>query len=250
LDEVILQGLEAKDTLVVRGRYDFVEEVLAALGIPFALVDPDHVRQARLRPTQTVLVNCPGTLDPRALGNLRTFVEAGGCLVTTDWALAHVLEAAFPGLLAYNHRPTRDDVVRVEVVEPGAALLGGLLDPRDEPVWWLEGSSYPIRVLAPERVTLLIRSSEMAEKYGEAAIAVRIPVGHGVIIHAVSHFYLQRTETRTRRHRAAAARFLADKDLADLEGAAAGLTTGEVESAFTSSAFLSRLLIERSRSQQ
>ena len=33
-------------------------------------------------------------------------VHAGGTLVTTDWALRHVIEPAFPGVLAYNERPT------------------------------------------------------------------------------------------------------------------------------------------------
>lgn len=249
LDEAVLQGLAAQDTLVVRGRYDHAEEVLAALAIPFALVEPEHVGQLRLRPAQTVLVNCPGTLDRRGLATLRAFVEAGGCLVTTDWALVHVLEATLPGVVAYNQRPTRDDVVRVEVVEAGTALLGGLFDPRDEPVWWLEGSSYPIRVLAPDRVGVLIRSAEMAARYGEAPIAVRFPVGQGVVFHAVSHFYLQRTETRTRRHQGAAAQFLAAKDLDHLRESVQGLNVGEVETAYTSSAFLSTLLIEHRRRQ-
>lgn len=69
-------------------------------------------------------------------------MEAGGSLFTTDWALRHVIEPAFPGMLAYNERPTADDVVRIEVRAHDNPFLKGVMDGRDDPRWWLEGSSY------------------------------------------------------------------------------------------------------------
>lgn len=246
-DAAVLEALQAHETVVVRGEYDHVEDVLTALGVRFARVEPHHIGRAALRPDQTVLVNCPGQLDRTGLDAVRGFVEAGGCLVTTDWALRHVLEPAFPGLVAYNDRPTRDDVVRVEIVARGAALLGGLLDPEDDPVWWLEGSSYPIRIGDPARVEVLIRSAELAAKYGEAPIAVSFRHGQGIVYHIVSHFYLQRTETRTRRQRASAETYFAGKGVGDAVGDVKGLELGEVETAFTSTAFLGTLLIDRKR---
>jgi hypothetical protein len=248
-DEAVLAGLRDQDTVVVRGQYDFAENVLRALGVPFALAQPDHLGHAQLRPDQTVLVNCPGHLGRRGVTAVRHFVEQGGCLITTDWALVHVLEAGFPGLMTYNRTPTRDDVVRVEIVNRGVALVGSLLDPADDPVWWLESSSYPVKILAPQRVETLIRSAEMAERYGEAPIAVGFAYGQGHVYHIVSHFYLQRTETRTARQRAKADSYLTTKGIEDPTGVARDLAAGEVESAFTSSAFLSQLLIERTRTR-
>lgn len=180
-DEALLKQMRESDTLVVRGEYDFAEDVLAAMEIPFVLIEPSHLVKASLRPEQTVLINCPGKLDRAGLARVRAFVEAEGYLVTTDWALKHVLEPAFPGLVEYNQRPTADDVVRVEIVNRGANMLKDLLDVDDDPLWWLEGSSYPIRILNPQRVEILIRSQEMQEKYGEPPIAIRFSSGKGSV---------------------------------------------------------------------
>ena len=110
LDEVV-----GDDIVVVRGCYDRVEQVLNALNLPHTAVDPEDVGRLRLRPEQLLVINCPGKIDARAVGKVARFVSAGGSLFTTDWALRHVIEPAFPGVLAYNERPTADDVVRIEI---------------------------------------------------------------------------------------------------------------------------------------
>jgi hypothetical protein len=100
-------------------------------------------------------------VDRRSIVQIRDFVAAGGSLFSTDWALRHVVEPAFPGLVAYNGRPTGDEVVRVEVVDGDNRFLQGVMDAGDDPQWWLEGSSYPIRILDPERVKVLLTSRQM-----------------------------------------------------------------------------------------
>ena len=55
-----------------------------------------------------VFINCPGKLGRKGVAHIHQFVEAGGFLVTTDWALQYVIEPAFPGLMRYNDKPTRD----------------------------------------------------------------------------------------------------------------------------------------------
>ena len=62
-----------------------------------------------------LIVNCPGQVGRAGVTAIRKFVEQGGSLITTDWALKHIVEPAFPGLVAYNARPTADDVVRIEI---------------------------------------------------------------------------------------------------------------------------------------
>ncbi|MBI2898858.1 MAG: hypothetical protein HYY17_01600 [Planctomycetes bacterium] len=248
-DEALLRQMRESDTIVVRGTYDFAEDVLSAMQVPFVLVEPGLLAQTTLRPEQAVLVNCPGQIERAGLDQLRRFVETGGYLVTTDWALKHVLESAFPGFVEYNGRPSCDDVVRVEVVDRGVEMLKDLLDSKDDPQWWLEGSSYPIRVLDPGKVEVLIRSKEMEEKYGEAPIAVRFSCGKGSVFHIVSHYYLQRTETRTNRQKGAAKEYLAEKGIVAAQAAAEGLEAGAVESAYTSTGFLGKILIKRQQSK-
>ena len=49
-------------------------------------------------------------------------------------------------------------------------------------------------------VERLIKSKEIEKKYGESAVFVTFDYGKGKIYHMISHFYLQRAETRTARH--------------------------------------------------
>ena len=87
--------------------------------------------------------------------------------MTTDWALRNCVEKAFPGFIEHNGRSTTDDVVSVTVAPEGMAMLGDLITADDNPRWWLEGSSHPIRVLDSDRVEVLIESDEMKSKYDD-----------------------------------------------------------------------------------
>jgi len=248
-----LDEVQASDVIVVAGCYDHVESVLGALEVPHVLVQPEHVERLELRPDQLLIVNCPGQVSGAAIARIRRFVEAGGSLFTTDWALKHVIEPAFPGVLAFNGRPTPDDVVRIEVKDRDNIYLQGVLDGQDDPQWWLEGSSYPITVVDQERVKVLITSRELGEKYGERPVAVWFRWGEGDVFHMISHYYLQRTEERTARHRGKAEAYFAEKGvdmpcamMADMED----LSVADVESAKPSAAFMSNVIIEKKRRQR
>ncbi len=248
-----LEEVEASDVVVVAGCYDHVESVLGALEVPHVLVQPQEVGRLALRPEQLLIVNCPGDVPAAAIPRIRGFVEAGGSLFTTDWALKHVIEPAFPGVLAFSRRPTPDDVVRIEVKDHDNIYLQGVLDGQDDPQWWLEGSSYPITVVDAERVQVLITSRELEEKYGEAPVAVWFRWGEGDVFHMISHYYLQRTELRTERHGSAASTYFAEKGvevtqsmLADLDG----LCLADVESAKPSAAFMANVIADKKRRQR
>lgn len=203
-----------------------------------------------------MFVNCPGHFSPLGLRKLSAFVEVGGFLFTTDWALKHVLEPAFPGYVAYNHQKTRDEVVRIEVIDKDDPFLASILGPDDDPHWWLEVSSYPIQILDPARVKVLITSPEIRERYGEAPVFVTFDVGAGRVYHMISHFYLQRTETRTARHRLKAEKYLNEKEIAPELMAkyramgVEGLDTGSVESAYMSHSMMRRIMHEKSRQRR
>jgi hypothetical protein len=246
-DAAALSRVNDSDIVVVRGTYDRVEQVLGALELPFVVVGADDVPRLELRPEQLLVVNCPGELPGRALPLVEGFVRGGGSLLTTDWALRHVIEPAFPGLVAYNERPTRDDVVRIELLTTENPLLAGVLEAGDDPQWWLEGSSYPIRVVDPDRVEVLITSSEMAARYGEAAICVRFDWGGGEVLHMVSHYYLQRTELRSARHAMSSAAWAEEKGVSTPSPASEDLSLGEVEAAYSSTRFLANLVASKKR---
>lgn len=246
LDANLLNEVEASDIVVVRGQYDHVEVVLDALALPCQAVDPDQLWRLTLRPEQLLVVNCPGQVDRRSIVQIRDFVAAGGSLFSTDWALRHVVEPAFPGLVAYNERPTADDVVRVEVVDAENRFLQGVMEPGDDPQWWLEGSSYPIRILDRERVKVLLTSPQLGERWGEPAVAVVFSHGEGEVLHMTSHYYLQRTELRNARHRSSASAYATEKGAAlgsDLDG----LSLGDVESASTSARLFANVVADKKR---
>jgi gamma-glutamylcyclotransferase (GGCT)/AIG2-like uncharacterized protein YtfP len=250
LDARALADIEASDIVVVRGSYDHVELVLDALELPHTAVRPGQLRQVELRPEQLLVVNCPGQLPAAEVVQVREFVDAGGSLFSTDWALRHLIEAAFPNLLAYNDRPTADAVVRIEIHDRDHPFLRGVLDEGDDPQWWLEGSSYPIRVLDPDRVKVLLTSRELESRWGEAPVAVWFEHGRGEVFHMISHYYLQRTELRTARHRAPAAAYWEEKDLA-MSGLVAeyseDLSLGEVEAGYSSQRLFSNVAAAKKR---
>ena len=248
-----LDDVQQSDVVVVAGQYDHVESVLEALEVPHTVIGTGHVERVDLRPEQLLIINCPGQVSSAAITRIRAFVEAGGSLFTTDWALKHVLEPAFPGVLAFEKAPTRDDVVRIEVRDAGNIYLQGVLEGQDDPQWWLEGSSYPISIVDRKRVQVLITSRELGEKYGEAPVAVWFRWGEGDVFHMISHYYLQRTELRTARHRSTADAYFAEKGVAisvAMSEECADLSLADVESAKPSAAFMSNVIIEKKRRQR
>ena len=250
MNAAALDAIEASDIVVVEGCYDHVELVLGALELPYQTIQAGHLHRVHLRPDQLLVINCPGQLPAPEIVQVRDFVAAGGTLFSTDWALRNVLEPAFPGLVEFNERPTHDDVVRIDIIESDSPYLMGVLDADDDPQWWLEGSSYPIRVLDKEQVRVLITSRELGEKYGEEPVAVVFNFGKGEVFHMISHYFLQRAEFRNARHQRSAASYADDKGvpfdepMADM---ASDLSLYEVEAAATSSRMFANIAADKKR---
>lgn len=95
-DIKLLDEMGDDTVVVVPGTYDHIHQVLGNLKIPFKTVQQSELLTYPLRPAdQTVYVNCASTFPPEAAHRLRQFVNDGGQLITTDWALKNVLEVAF-----------------------------------------------------------------------------------------------------------------------------------------------------------
>ena len=154
-----LDDINESDVIVTVGQHDRIESVFSKVNTPHNLIHPEQLRGLRLDPDQIVFVNCPGQFDDRGLRRLNQFVEEGGFLFTTDWALKHVLEQAFPGYVRYNNQSTADEVVRVEVLSGDDPFLNSILGPDDDPQWWLEGSAFNSPSLTLKASCSLVRSS-------------------------------------------------------------------------------------------
>ena len=199
-----LDEVEESNVIVVQGGYDNCEFVLKLADIPHVVIPVHSADTVSYRPDQTVFINCPGNLSDKAIGKLVTFVHEGGLLITTDWALQNVLEKGFPDKVKYNQKPTGDEVVRITVKDPDNPIVKGFLEADGDPLWWLEDSSYPIEILDTKNVKVLVYSNELKAKYGESPVIIEFEHGEGKVIHMISHFYLQRTETRDKKDKMAA----------------------------------------------
>lgn len=254
LDLEILKKVKESSIIIVSGSYDRVETVLDMINVPYVLIAPEEVNQIELNPNQILIINCPGNIYDDALPKVKEFVKRGGFLFTTDWALLNILEKIFPEYVKYNQRPTTDDCVAVQVVDKSNKFLEGLFKADEEPIWWLESSSYPIRILDKQKVKILVTSREMEQKYGEAPIVITFDFGDGgTVLHMTSHYYLQRAELRTKRHKMSAKEYIqnemafTDEEAEEIEEDLDGLTLGEAESAYSTTQFISNVIVEQQK---
>ena len=246
------EELGQSEVIVSKGVHDYIEQVFNGIGLKHNLINPQQFEKIDLDPDKIIFINCPGNVTSKGLRNLVTFVEKGGFLFTTDWALRHVIEPGFPGYIKYNNRPTSDEVVRVDILAEEDPFLQSLIGPNDDPQWWLEGSSYPIEILNHKEVDILIKSKEIEKKYGESAVFVTFDYGKGKIYHMISHFYLQRAETRTARHAKSGAEYANEKLNMDQYREEKYKNMGiddanlsDVEAAYSSSSMMNKILWDK-----
>jgi hypothetical protein len=253
-DVEALESIEESDVIIVRGSYDFIEQVFDSVGLPYTLISMSNLAQFKLDPKQSLLINCPGIIEndsEKIIENIKSFVRNGGFLLTTDWSLRNVLEPVFPGFARYNDRPTGDECVRVEILDKENPFVRGVMDnpELDDPVWWLEGSSYPIEIINKEKIKVLIFSDELKERYGEGNVAIYFTYGEGTVFHMISHYYLQRAETRTQRHTKGAETFAQEKGITNKEiiDEMKDLNVAEAESAYSSAQFFANIMAEQKK---
>jgi len=249
-----LSRIEPSEVVVVRGQYDHMHRVLEASEVPFLHLGPPQLARADWDRMQVLLVNCPGHLPPDALERIAPWVRRGGYLLTTDWALKHVIEPAFPGTIRHNGQQSADCVVRVQACEEGDdPLLAGFLEDGRDPLWWLETASYPIEVLDKKRVRVLMRSGEVGKRLGTDPIVVTFDEGDGTVLHMMSHLYLQRGDVRDTRDAQPAMDYMAQalemngEDAARYAAEAGDLQAAEISAAMGKQRILSNQILTRRR---
>ena len=251
-DYKLLREAAGADVVVVSGVYDRVQDVLRAVQIKHVVIPPALLDKLPLLSTQTLMLNCPGDISEAAIKKVRAFVERGGYLVTTDWAL-RTAAAAFPGTIEHNGRTTPNDVVAVHVHDDKEPLLTHVKVMREHPRWWLEGSSYPIRVKDKQRVRVLMSSEEMAKRYGDGAVVVAFSWQQGKVLHMTSHFFLQQSKLVAESEKQRGSSFakgagLSDKQVEELRRKGVNVDevkAGELNSAYSMQQVSTNLIVEK-----
>ncbi len=184
--------LQKARILVVKGAWDHVEVVLDHLNIPNTPKRAQELKDAGLNPNQIVLVNCEGNVDKDSAERLQWFVNVGGYLMSTDWALTKAVQVCFPGYVKqFAGANTGNDVVVVEEGLPGHPFTQGVFTDVPAMMWWLEIQAFPIAVQYPERCEVIVDSREMRRRYGSSPMAITFRWGLGKVQHSLSHFQLQ-----------------------------------------------------------
>ena len=255
-DAKVMNEIKEDDIIVIKGQYDRIEDILSISKIPHKLLSASQLKNIKLNPNQMLIINCPGYIERESIIQITKFVEDGGYLFTTDWALLNVLEKSFPGYVKYNQKPTIDDTVQIEIIDKDNPFLDMIMSDSADPNWWLEGSSYPIQVLNKSEVKILIQSREMKEKYDEEAIAIFFKFGKGKVFHITSHFYLQRADMRTERHKASSKEYFANEmafsesEYSEFEEDMEDVQLGEAQSAYSMQQFINNIIIDKKKSQK
>src|SRR3989344_930218 len=191
-----------KKIIVVRGEHDKIEKVFDALQVPYKAIEQNDLNKSKykLKNVNTLFVNCAGqSLTDLGLANIRNYVESGGKLVTTDWAVERVVQQIFPDTIKrLGSVVTGDEVITIQPQGDLGKRLVGLDYEGANPKWWLENQSYPIEILN-DSVVPIIKSDELNRKYGSPYVAVAFKWGEGGGLNFVSHIKAQRVEVRDQR---------------------------------------------------
>ncbi|MHA1731040.1 MAG: hypothetical protein ACTSU5_03810 [Promethearchaeota archaeon] len=209
--------------LAIEGKYEKPKVVLKhCYAAVKKQIRPQDVPKTRLEDYDVVIVGCPGSDIPKSGHNLlREYVlNAGGWLLTTDWVVRTIVEYIFPGYIRWNGGKTADVVVPCQIDHPEHPFLEGIQDlgsitqvwkkniksvkaakgakSSGAFSWWLEDKSFPIEVINPAAVTVLISSEEIRRRWGAAPVLLYFDVGTtgGRVIHMISHTHLQKGKAK------------------------------------------------------
>ncbi|MFX0006334.1 MAG: hypothetical protein ACFFA7_02470 [Promethearchaeota archaeon] len=201
--------------LAVNGRYEKPKKVIEHMYASLKkVIREKDILKEDLSQYDVLLIGCPGSDIPHAsYPKVKDFVMNGGWLITTDWAIQSIVENIFPGFIRWNRERTADAVVACQIIDPNHPFLEGVLSEiqqskwqkqtvkntkKNEFRWWLETRSFPIQILNPQDVRVLIGSWEIQNKWGESPVLVEFDYGKmgGRVIHMISHTHLQKGGTK------------------------------------------------------
>ncbi|MCA9804452.1 MAG: hypothetical protein KC777_20925 [Cyanobacteria bacterium HKST-UBA02] len=180
-------NISKEDIIEVKGKWDDSGHVMRSFGLPFTQVSARSFSETNLDQAKVIVINCAGDIPSEAILSIRRFVGMGGFLITTDWALAGVLQKAFPGFVEWNGGYTEGRVVDAVVVDPDPELFKNV---PQAAYWKLDKKSQTVKVVRPGPVRVLARSRLLMRMDPSelGILAFTLDYGRGRILHLVGHF--------------------------------------------------------------
>jgi hypothetical protein len=186
-------GLPPDRILVVEGEFDKMERVLDAYRIRYTLIQREQLLRRRYPRAKMICINCarqvPEDKRRKIVPRIKDFVQAGGWIITSDWAIEPYLTMGFPGHVRMRdktrHQPDTVVTVRQTSTSP---ILDGVFSRRARTDWWLEETSTMFDV-TPGKVNVLIVSEDMQQRFGSRVVAFDFLSGRGRVLHLLGHFY-------------------------------------------------------------
>lgn len=179
--------LSPPDVIELKGEWDKADKPLTAMGVPHTTLGVRKITDTDLSNCKVLVINCAGRIPKASAQKIRDWVAAGGCLLTTDWALRNTIERCFPGFIKWNGGKTRGEVVDAYVGTLDPNLAAGLVSASG---WKLDESSQTIGVLNRDKVQVLATSRQLArqEPDRQGVLAVSFRFGKGRVLHLIGHF--------------------------------------------------------------
>jgi hypothetical protein len=169
----------------VKGRWDDAGHILHNFGMPSTKIDGAALPKTALRQTKVLIINCGSPLSAESKQVVRNFVELGGFLLTTDWALNDCLTPCFPGYVKWSGDFSSSEVINdAHIVTKDAMFVRGVVSPS---YWKLEDKSELVQILSPEVEVLTVSTALAYSGAGSGVLAFSFPYGKGRVLHLVGH---------------------------------------------------------------
>mgnify|MGYP003858338873 CR=1 FL=1 len=178
--------------VVLKGQWDNSAKTLDKFQIPHVKMGGGKIEGFPLNETKVVIVDCAGNLPRSSHQKLREFVQRGGYLLSTDWALDNftgpiLVDRSQHEIIKWNKATNRRDVVDATVYDTDPVLFKNTVT---NAYWKLDQDSHLIRVLNRDAVRILATSTQLAADDPDRAgiLAVVYPYGRGYVMHMTGHF--------------------------------------------------------------
>ena len=179
---------QREQIIEVKGKWDDSGHILRTFGLGCTKVAPDQLNKYDLSKSKILIVDCAGNVPPEGLAAIEKFVDGGGYLLTTDWALEGCLQRAIPGYVEWNGDNTNETrVVDARMTGEDPLLSQGTVPNAH---WKLDRKSQIMRVIRGNEVKVLAFSNQLRtdDSQGHGYLAATFKHGKGRVLHLVGHF--------------------------------------------------------------
>jgi len=179
---------------VVRGDFDKMENILDLYRINHTVISRSRLLAGNFPSAQMLCINCArkptAQIKRKLVAKVKSFVNRGGWLITSDWSLEPYLTEGWPQNIEVvtTTRRQPNTTVLVSSSDRTSPLLEQVFARRSQTRWWLEEQSTLFRV-KNKRTRVLVHSDELMTRYGARAVVIDFESGKGRVLHLLGHFW-------------------------------------------------------------